>query len=77
MKKLFAVLMGGVVLLGPLSSISAASDIPDEHWTPIAFPQGEGWRSLYIGDNTTLNREQSALYAEEVRTGNTTPNSYH
>ena len=69
--------MGGVVLLGPLSSISAASDIPDEHWTPIAFPQGEGWRSLYIGDNTTLNREPSALYAEEVRTGNTTPNSYH
>jgi hypothetical protein len=77
MKKLLAVLMGGVVLLGPLSSISAASDIPDEHWTPIAFPQGEGWRSLYIGDNTTLNREPSALYAEEVRTGNTTPNSYH
>lgn len=76
MKKLLAVLLGGVVLIGPLSSISAA-DIPDEHWTPIATPQGDGWRSLFIGDNTTLNREPSTLYAEEERVGNTNPNSYH
>lgn len=76
MKKLLAVLLGGVVLIGPLSSISAA-DNPDEHWTPIAAPQGEGWRSLYIGDNTTLNREPSTLYAEEDRIGNTNPVSYH
>lgn len=76
MKKLFAVLLGGVVLIGPLSSISAA-DIPDEHWTPIATPQGDGWRSLFIGDNTTLNREPSTLYAEEERIGNSNPNSYH
>lgn len=77
MKKFLAILMGGVVLLGPLSSISVAADTPDEHWTPIASPQGEGWRSLYIGDNTTLNREPSTLYAEEPRIGNTNPISYH
>jgi hypothetical protein len=77
MKKFLAILMGGAVLLGPLSSISIAADNPDEHWTPIASPQGDGWRSLYIGDNTTLNREPSTLYAEEERVGNTTPISYH
>jgi hypothetical protein len=69
--------MGGVVLIGPLSSISSAADIADEHWTPIAAPQGDGWRSLYVGDNTTLNREPSTLYAEEERVGNRNPNSYH
>lgn len=69
--------MGGVVLMGPLSSISNAADVPDEYWTPIAAPQGDGWRSLYIGDNTTLNREPSTLYAEEERVGNTNPISYH
>ncbi len=77
MKRFIAVLLGGVVLIGPLSSISSAAGIPDEHWTPIAAPQGEGWRSLYIGDNTTLNREPSTLYAEEERVGNTNPISYH
>jgi hypothetical protein len=76
MRRLLAVLMGGVVLIGPLSSISAAQT-PDEHWTPIATPQGDGWRSLFIGDNTTLNREPSTLYAEEDRVGNTNPTSYH
>ena len=69
--------MGGVVLIGPLSSISSAAEVPDEYWTPIAAPQGEGWRSLYIGDNTTMNREPSTLYAEEERVGNTNPTSYH
>jgi hypothetical protein len=77
MKKLIAILIGGAVLLGPLSSISIAADNPDEHWTPISWPQGEGFRSLYIGDNTTLNREPSTLYAEEERIGNTNPVSYH
>jgi len=77
MKKLIAFLVGGAVLMGPLSSISNAADSPDEHWTPIAAPQGDGWRSLYIGDSTTLNREPSTLYAEEERTGNTNPISYH
>ncbi|MBP7903281.1 MAG: hypothetical protein KAZ54_03295 [Candidatus Planktophila sp.] len=77
MKKLIAILMGGVVLMGPLSSISIAADNPDEHWTPISSPQGDGWRSLYIGDNTTLNREPSTLYAEEERVGNSNPISYH
>lgn len=77
MKKFLAVLVGGAVLLGPLSSIGNAADVPDEYWTPITQPQGEGWRSLYIGDNTTLNREPSTLYAEEERVGNTNPVSYH
>ena len=69
--------MGGVVLIGPLSSVGYASDVPDEHWVPMAWPQGEGWRSLYIGDNTTLNREPSTLYAREDQVGNTNPNGYH
>jgi hypothetical protein len=77
MKRFIALLMGGVVLIGPLSSMSSAADIPDEHWTPIAQPEGDGWRSLFVGDNTTLNREPSTLYAEEERIGNTNPNSYH
>lgn len=77
MKKLLALLIGGVILIGPLSSVSTAADIPDEHWTPIAAPQGDGWRSLFIGDNTTINREPSTLYAEEDRVGNTNPTSYH
>lgn len=77
MRRFIALLIGGVVLIGPLSSISSAADNPDEYWTPIAAPQGEGWRSLYIGDNTTLNREPSTLYAEEERVGNTNPVSYH
>lgn len=77
MKKAIAVLMGGVVLMGPLSSTSIAADSLDEHWTPITAPQGEGWRSLYVGDNTTINREPSKIYAEEPRTGNFNPNSYH
>lgn len=78
MKKLIAILMGGVVLLGPLSSISSAADIPDEHWVPMSWPQGEGWRSLYLGDNTTLNREPSTLYAHNGDWSTTLgPNSYH
>ena len=77
MKKLLALLMGGVVLLGPLSSVSSAADIPDEHWTPISTPQGEGWRSLFLGDNTTLNRDPSTLYAFGDQIGITGPISYH
>ena len=77
MKKFLAVLIGGVVLMGPLSSIGYADSNPDEHWVPMAWPQGEGWRSLYIGDNTTINREPSTLYAEEDKTTDWAPNSYH
>lgn len=77
MKKLIATLMGGVVLFGPLSSVSSAADYPDEHWVPISWPQSEGWRSLYLGDNTTLNREPSTLYAYGERQPNTTPPSFH
>jgi hypothetical protein len=70
--------MGGVVLIGPLSSVSSAADIPDEHWVPMSWPQGEGWRSLYLGDNTTLNREPSTLYAHNgVWSENRGPDSYH
>lgn len=73
MRKLLALLMGLVVLIAPLASVSAA-DIPDELWTPIENPQGQGWRSLYLGDNTTLNREPSTLYAElEVQQGTPAP----
>lgn len=63
MKKLAAVLLGGALLIGSLPSVSAA-DLPDEQWTPIQYPQGEGWRSLYMGDNTTLNREPSSMFAQ-------------
>ena len=70
MKKLAAVLLGGALLIGSLPSVSAA-DLPDEQWTPISAPNGEGWRSLYMGDNTTLNRQPSSMFAES-----TTANGY-
>ena len=63
MKKLLAALLGGVVLFGSLSPVSAA-ETPDEWWTPIVSPQGNGWRSLYVSDQSTLNREPSRITAE-------------
>lgn len=78
MKKVITALVAGMVLIGSFSAAGAA-DLPDEYWTPSAFPQGEGWRSLYIGDNTTLNREPSEMYAEMDKTENSSgqPISYH
>jgi len=62
MKKLLAVLLGGLVLFASVSPVSAA-ETPDEWWTPSASPQGDGWRSLFLSDNSTLNREPSRLFA--------------
>jgi hypothetical protein len=62
MRKLISALLGGVFLFSALSPVSAA-EIPDEWWTPSASPQGDGWRSLFLSDNSTLNREPSRLYA--------------
>lgn len=77
MKKLLAALVGAVVLMGSQSSAGAV-DFIDEYWTPSAMPNGEGWRSLYIGDNFTLNREPSTMYAEmTVGSNGTAPVSYH
>lgn len=76
MRKVLALLLGGALLIGALPSVSAA-DIPDEQWTPIEYPKGEGWRSLYMGDNTTLNREPSSMFADQVATDGQTTASYH
>ena len=62
MRRLISALLGGVFLFASLSPVSAA-EIPDEWWTPAAFPQGDGWRSLFLSDNSTLNREPSRLLA--------------
>jgi len=62
MKKLLAALLGGLVLFASVSPVSAA-ETPDEWWTPTASPQGEGWRSLFLSDGSTLNREPSRLFA--------------
>ena len=68
--------MGGVVLFGSLSPLSAAG-IPDEHWTPAISPQGNGWRSLFIADGSTLNREPSLLYADTASSNGQPTASYH
>lgn len=67
-----------VALTVPLSTVNGADSLPDEHWTPISWPQGEGWRSLYLGDNTTLNREPSTLYASNgIFTATSAPKAFH
>ena len=76
MKKLLAAVLGGVVLCGSLSPVHAA-DTPDEWWTPIASPQGQGWRSLYISDNSTLNREPSRIYAQATSQTNNSNPTFH
>jgi len=62
MNKLLAALLGGLVLFASVSPVSAA-ETPDEWWTPSVSPQGEGWRSLFLSDGSTLNREPSRLFA--------------
>lgn len=76
MKKLLAAVLGGAVLLGSLSPVHAA-DTPDEWWTPIESPQGEGWRSLFISDNSTLNREPSRLLAQTTTENNIPTPTFH
>ena len=73
MRKLISALLGGVFLFAALSPVTAAEN-PDEWWTPSAFPQGEGWRSLFLSDNSTINREPSRLLARNVpQTGAPSP----
>ncbi len=76
MKKFLAALLGGVVLFGSLSPVSAA-ETPDEWWTPIEAPQGNGWRSLFISDNSTLNREPSRIYAQASFQGSAQTPTFH
>lgn len=76
MRKLISALLGGVFLLSALSPVSAA-EIPDEWWTPAAFPEGDGWRSLFLSDNSTLNREPSRLLARAGFQTATPSPAYH
>ena len=62
MKKLLAAVLGVAMLVMAIPPVTAA-DTPDEWWTPSASPQGEGWRSLFLSDGSTLNREPSRLFA--------------
>jgi len=62
MKKLLVVVLGVAMLVMAIPPVTAA-DTPDEWWTPSASPQGEGWRSLFLSDGSTLNREPSRLFA--------------
>jgi len=76
MKKFLALAIVLVACITPMTAIHA--DSIDEHWTPSAYPQSSGWKSLYIQDGSTLNREPSALFASEMGVpGQTTsPNSF-
>lgn len=62
MKKLLAAVLGGAMLLMVIPPVTAA-ETPDEWWTPSASPQGDGWRSLFLSDGSTLNREPSRIFA--------------
>lgn len=62
MKKLLAVVLGGALLFMVIPPVTAA-ETPDEWWTPSASPQGDGWRSLFLSDGSTLNREPSRIFA--------------
>ena len=63
MKKLLAAVLGGVVLFASAPQVTAA-ETPDEWWTPTQSPQGDGWRSLFLSDGSTLNREPSRIFAQ-------------
>ena len=76
MKKLLAALLGGLVLFASVSPVSAA-ETPDEWWTPTASPQGEGWRSLFLSDGSTLNREPSRMYARDFGQDGTPSPTFH
>ena len=76
MKKLLAALLGGLVLFASVSPVSAV-ETPDEWWTPSASPQGEGWRSLFLSDGSTLNREPSRIYARDFGQNVTLSPTFH
>ena len=76
MRKLISALLGGVFLLAALAPVTAA-EIPDEWWTPSVSPQGEGWRSLFLSDGSTLNREPSRLMARNAIQAETPSSEFH
>ena len=67
--------MGVFLILSAAPSLSAA-DFVDEQWTPTAYPQGDGWRSLYIQDNSALNREPSRIMGETEDNSGQRPITY-
>ena len=76
MKKLLAALLGGLVLFASVSPVSAA-ETPDEWWAPSASPQGEGWRSLFVSDGSTLNREPSRIFARSFAQNGAPSPTFH
>ena len=76
MKKLLAAVLGGAMLLMAIPPVTAA-ETPDEWWTPSASPQGEGWRSLFLSDGSTLNREPSRIYARSFTQDGTRNPTFH
>jgi hypothetical protein len=76
MKKLMAAVLGGAMLLMAIPPVTAA-ETPDEWWTPSASPQGEGWRSLFLSDGSTLNREPSRIYARSFSQDGTRNPTFH
>jgi hypothetical protein len=76
MKKLLAAVLGGAMLLMATAPVSAAEG-PDEWWAPSASPQGEGWRSLFVSDGSTLNREPSRIFARSFAESGTRSPTFH
>jgi len=76
MRRLISAILGGVLAFTALSPVNAA-EIPDEWWTPAASPQGDGWRSLFLSDNSTLNREPSRLLARNAVQMDTPSPEFH
>jgi len=76
MKKLMAAVLGGAMLVMAIPPVTAA-ETPDEWWTPSASPQGEGWRSLFVSDGSTLNREPSRIYASKFSQNGTGSPTFH
>jgi hypothetical protein len=76
MKKLMAAVLGGAMLVMAIPPVTAA-ETPDEWWTPSASPQGEGWRSLFVSDGSTLNREPSRIFASKFSQNGTGSPTFH
>ena len=76
MKKLMAAVLGGAMLVMAIPPVTAA-ETPDEWWTPSASPQGEGWRSLFVSDGSTLNREPSRILASKFSQNGTGSPTFH
>ncbi len=76
MKKLMAAVLGGAMLVMAIPPVTAA-ETPDEWWTPSASPQGEGWRSLFVSDGSTLNREPSRIFASKFSQNGTGNPTFH